>query len=60
MIRTIRAPINIESEFQNGIVKASPSPIADGMYFEAFGAHFSTSGMMIPIATPTSIAILAV
>ena len=60
MKRTISAPKNIESEFQNGMTNESPIPIDDGMYLAAFGNHFSRSGMIMPIATPIIIAILAV
>ena len=60
MIRTIKAPRNIESEFQNGMTKARPIPIDDGMNFAAFGNHFSSSGIITPTATPMIIAILAV
>ena len=60
MKRTMRAPKNIESEFQKGMTKESPIPIDDGMNLAAFGNHFSRRGMIMPTATPMSIAILAV
>ena len=60
MKRTMSAPRNIESEFQNGMTKARPIPIDDGMNFAAFGNHFSRSGMITPTATQMSIAIFAV
>ena len=60
MKRTMRAPMNIEREFQKGITNASPIPIEEGIYLEAFGKSRSITGIIMPTRTPTIIAILAV